>query len=128
MLVVGMVFAGIASLLHVYIFVLESLRWTAPRTRAIFATTQAEAQTTKLLAYNQGFYNLFLALTAIVGIALLAAGSTPVGAALILVGTGSMLAASIVLVTSSPGKARSALVQGTAPGLAVVTMVIGLLV
>ena len=49
-------------MLHVYIFVLESLQWTAPRTRATFGTTLEEAEATKLLAFNQGFYNLFLAI------------------------------------------------------------------
>jgi putative membrane protein len=126
MLGAGMVFAGIASLVHVYIFVLESVRWTEPRTRAIFSTTRAEAETTQLLAYNQGFYNLFLALMTMVGIVISATSSKPVGSALILAGTGSMLAASLVLVTSSPGKVRSALIQGTAPALAVVTTLIGL--
>ena len=61
MITAGMIFAGLAALVHVYIFVMESLRWTAPRTRATFGTTLEEAEVTKLFAFNQGFYNLFLA-------------------------------------------------------------------
>ena len=61
MITVALIFAGLAALLHVYIFVMESLTWTTPRTRAVFGTTAEEAQTTKMLAFNQGFYNLFLA-------------------------------------------------------------------
>jgi putative membrane protein len=59
--IAALVFAALAALVHVYIWVLESLLWTAPRTRAVFGTSEEEAATTKLLALNQGFYNLFLA-------------------------------------------------------------------
>ena len=68
MIYAGLVFAGLAALLHVYIFVMESLTWTSARTRAAFGTTEEEAETTKLLAFNQGFYNLFLAIVTVVGI------------------------------------------------------------
>jgi hypothetical protein len=52
----AVVFAAIAALIHLYIFVLESLRWTAPATRKIFGTTASSAETTRPLAFNQGFY------------------------------------------------------------------------
>ena len=54
---------------------MESLTWTSPRTRATFGTTAEEAETTKLLAFNQGFYNLFLAIVAGIGIAAIAHGT-----------------------------------------------------
>ncbi len=111
----AMVFAALAALLHVYIFVLESFRWTAPRTRAVFGTTVEEAQTTKMLAFNQGFYNLFLAVVTVCGITAVLLGHRGVGLALILAGVGSMLAAAVVLVASSPDKARAAITQGTLP-------------
>jgi len=123
----GLVFAGLAALLHVYIFVLESFRWTAPRTRAAFGTTAEEAQTTKMLAFNQGFYNLFLAIVTAVGIVLVASGSRSAGAALVFAGVGSMLAAALVLIASSPDKARAAITQGAFPLLAVVLLAAGLL-
>lgn len=123
----ALTFAGLAAILHVYIFVLESLRWTAPRTRAVFGTTAEEAETTKLLAFNQGFYNLFLAIVTVVGIAAIALGHFDVGVALVLAGVGSMLAAAAVLLVSSPDKARSAVIQGAFPLVAVVLTVITLL-
>ena len=123
----GLVFAGLAALLHVYIFVLESFRWTAPRTRAVFGTTAEEAQTTKMLAFNQGFYNLFLAVVTAIGIVLVASGSRSAGAALVFAGVGSMLAAALVLIASSPDKARAAITQGAFPLLAVVLLAAGLL-
>jgi putative membrane protein len=127
MIIAGLVFAALAALLHVYIFVMESLTWTSPRTRATFGTTPEEAETTRLLAFNQGFYNLFLAIVSGVGIAALATGCPAVGAALVFAGVGSMLAAAVVLVLSSPDKARAAITQGTFPLIAVVLLAIGLL-
>jgi len=127
MIAAGLVFAALAALLHVYIFTMESLTWTSARTRATFGTTAEEAETTKLLAFNQGFYNLFLAIVSGIGIAAVAMGHRAVGATLIFAGVGSMAAAAIVLLLSSPDKARAALTQGTFPVIAVVLLALGLI-
>ena len=127
MLLTALIFAGLAALVHAYIFVLESLRWTAPSTRQTFGTSESEALATKDLAFNQGFYNLFLAVLAVVGMAIAAAGHHGVGAALVLAGCGSMLLAGLVLLISSPKKAKAALVQLTFPLIAVVLTVVWLL-
>ncbi|KAA0101098.1 DUF1304 domain-containing protein [Mycolicibacterium sp. P1-18] len=121
----GVIFAALAAVLHVYIWILESFRWTAPRTRAAFGTTAEEAETTKLMAFNQGFYNLFLAVVTLVGLAFTISGGTRVGAALLFAGVGSMLAAAAVLLVSAPDKARSAVIQGAFPLVAVVLLAIG---
>ena len=126
MIAAALIFAGLAALLHVYIWVMESFLWTAPRTRAAFGTTAEEAETTKLLAYNQGFYNLFLAIVTIVGIVIGGFGHYNAACALIFAGTGSMLAAAVVLLASSPDKARAAVMQGTFPLLAIVLLVLHL--
>ncbi|BBX93053.1 DUF1304 domain-containing protein [Mycolicibacterium boenickei] len=126
MVIAGLVFAALAAALHVYIFVMESLTWTSPRTRATFGTSAEEAQATKELAFNQGFYNLFLAMVTVVGIVAVGLGHNAVGAALVFAGVGSMLAAAVVLLTSSPDKARAAITQGIFPLIAVVLLVIGL--
>jgi putative membrane protein len=122
----GLIFAILAALLHVYIFVMESLTWTSPRTRATFGTTPETAETTKELAFNQGFYNLFLAIVTAVGMVAVFTGHLAVGAALVFAGVGSMLAAAAVLLVSSPDKARAAATQGTFPLIAIVLLVIGL--
>jgi putative membrane protein len=124
MLTLAYVLAGIAAMVHVYIFGLESLAWTAPRTRAVFGTTPETAEVTAPMAYNQGFYNLFLAVVTVIGIVVSATGSEDVGAALMYAGCGSMLAAALVLVTSDRSKARPALGQGAAPALAVVVLLV----
>jgi putative membrane protein len=125
MITAGLIFAALAAVLHVYIWILESFQWTSPRTRATFGTTPEEAETTRLLAFNQGFYNLFLAVVTVVGIAFIISGGTRVGAALLFAGVGSMLAAAAVLLASAPDKARSAVVQGALPLVAVVLLAIG---
>ncbi|GAA4370985.1 DUF1304 domain-containing protein [Paeniglutamicibacter cryotolerans] len=122
MQVLTLVFAGIAALVHVYIFVLESLRWDRPSTRSAFGVkTDQEAAATRPLAFNQGFYNLFLALMAGTGITFVAAGSTTVGATLIFASAGSMLAAGLVLWISNPRMMRAALIQLAAPVLAIIS-------
>lgn len=126
MVTAGLIVAVLAALLHVYIFVMESLTWTTPRTRAVFGTTEEEAQTTKLLAFNQGFYNLFLAIVTVVGVIAVLTGARAVGIALVFAGVGSMLAAAAVLLASASDKARAAVTQGTLPLIAVALIVIGL--
>ena len=126
MIAAALVFAALAAILHVYIFVMESLTWTTPRTRKVFGTSAQEAEPTKLLAFNQGFYNLFLAIVTAVGIAAIAMGHKQIGAALVFAGVGSMLAAAAVLLASSPDKARAAITQGTFPLIAVALLVIAL--
>lgn len=125
MTIAGLVVAALAALLHVYIFVMESLTWTSPRTRAVFGTTAEEAQTTRLLAFNQGFYNLFLAVVTAAGIVATILGASAVGAALLYAGLGSMLAAAVVLVGAARDKARPAVFQGTLPLLAIVLLLLG---
>jgi putative membrane protein len=125
-LIAGLVVASLAALLHVYIFVMESVTWTSPRTRAVFGLTEQEAQATALMAFNQGFYNLFLAIVTAVGVVLVATGPAAAGHALVLAGTGSMLAAAVVLLVKSPDKARAAITQGVLPLVAVLVLVLAL--
>lgn len=128
MIVAGLVFAALAALLHVYIFWMESLAWDGPQARKTFGVPASEREATRAFAFNQGFYNLFLAIATLLGIVVTATGAAAVGLTLVLTGTGSMLAAALVLLLSSPDKRRAAVTQGFLPLLAVVATVIGLLV
>ncbi|QEA29167.1 DUF1304 domain-containing protein [Microbacterium sp. CBA3102] len=126
MLIVGLVLAAAAAAFHVFIFALESLRWTEPETRKIFGVaSEADAVTMKQLAFNQGFYNLFLALTTLLGIGLVIVGAETVGLTLVFAGTAMMLAAALVLVLADRTKARAATMQGALPLLAVIVTAIG---
>jgi putative membrane protein len=129
MLTAAAVFTALAALVHVYIFVLESIRWRQPATWKIFGLrSQADADTTAPLAYNQGFYNLFLAIGALVGVVLLLTEAREAGYALALLSTGSMLAAAGVLLSTGRSRLRSAAVQGTFPLLAVALLLLSLAV
>jgi putative membrane protein len=126
MLSAALIFAALAALLHVYIFWLESVGWTGERARRTFGTTPVEAEATKSLAFNQGFYNLFLAVAAVLGIVFVAVGETAIGATLVFTGTGSMVAAALVLLLSDRSKTRAALTQMAFALIAVVLLAIGL--
>ncbi len=124
MLVAALVIAALAAALHVYIFAMESLWWTTPRVRATFGLSELDAQVTRGMAFNQGFYNLFLAVATVAGLVAYAFGHGAVGAALVIAGVGSMLAAAIVLIVSDRTKASAAVKQGTLPliGLALLAL------
>ncbi len=127
MIIAALVLTGAAALVHVFIFYLESIAWTSQRARATFGTgTVAQAETQKALAFNQGFYNLFLAIAVFVGIGFMIVGETAIGATLVFTGAGSMVAASLVLLLSDPSKASAALKQGVIPALGVVALIVGL--
>jgi len=119
--ILATVAAALAALLHVYIFVMESIQWTRPRVWKRFGVTdQAAADTVKPMAYNQGFYNLFIAIGVAIGLALYWAGGPATtadvaGRTLVLFGLGSMSAAALVLSTSGARYLRPALIQGTLP-------------
>ena len=119
--ILATVFGSLAALLHVYIFVMESVQWSQPRIWKRFGVPdQATAEATKPMAYNQGFYNLFLAIGAILGIVLFWAGGPGTGGdiaglALVLFSLGSMVAAALVLLTTGIKYLRPALIQGTLP-------------
>ena len=82
MAVIASIFVALAALLHGYIFVLESVRWTNPRTWKTFnVPSQEQAEVLKPMAYNQGFYNLFLGVGAAFGLILYWSGSEVAGAA-----------------------------------------------
>ncbi|NWL29404.1 DUF1304 domain-containing protein [Paenarthrobacter ureafaciens] len=128
MILASLLFALVAALLHVYIFTMESITWTKPATWKRFSlTSQADAETTKPLAYNQGFYNLFLAVGALAGIVAVWAGAPQVGWTLVFSSCGSMLLAALVLAASGRKYLRAAVLQGTTPLLAVVLGIVALL-
>ena len=121
MAVTATVFTTLACLLHVFIFYMESLAWAGPRARTAFGMTAEQARNTRELAFNQGFYNLFLAVQAGVGALSFLLGHRGIGAALIFAGAGSML------FVSSPGKRGAASKQGFFPAMAIAFLTASLL-
>src|SRR6478672_1392201 len=110
------VFVGLAALLHFFIFWMESVGWTRPEVWKRFGVAdQAAADVTRPMAYNQGFYNLFLGIGAALGLVLYWAGAMDVGKTLVLFTTACMVLAALVLTTTGRGYVRAALIQGTLP-------------
>lgn len=119
-LVLAVIFAVLAAALHVVIFFMESVLWARPAIwRRFGVASREDAAVLQPMAYNQGFYNLFLAVATGLGIVLWAASPVPnVGIGIAAVALASMLLAAVVLVTSNPKLARAALTQGVTPLLA----------
>jgi putative membrane protein len=114
-------FGVLAAALHVLIFCMESLWFMHPKIHKRFgATTTEGAEARRLFAFNQGFYNLFLALGVLIGIALLQSGATVlVGQTLVLFSCACMLGAAVVLLFSAGRRMlRAAVIQGIFPLLA----------
>jgi putative membrane protein len=129
MTTVALVFTGLAALLHVYIWTMESLTWRKPATWKRFGVaSQEDAETQALFAFNQGFYNLFLAIVAAVGIiGILKGGScATAGWALLFASTGSMLGAAAVLASCGKQYLRAAVTQGIFPLLAIVVGILAI--
>jgi len=124
MLIATAVFAVLAAVLHVLFFAYESVMFEQPAVHARFRTRTQDVPAVKPWAYNQGFYNLFLAIGTVVGVVLALVGPEDVGLALVLFGCGTMLAASLVLVVTDRRMARAAMTQGLFPALAVVGAIV----
>ncbi len=126
LVIIGIVLVSIAAALHVVIFSLESVRWSKPSTWRTFGIkTQADADVVRPMAFNQGFYNLFLAGGIVVGL-LLVTIAPQAGFAIVFFAAVSMVLAATVLISTSAKFARAALVQGLPPLLGGVALAFGL--
>jgi putative membrane protein len=111
------VFVALAGVLHLGIFVMESLLFGRPQVwRRFLIRSEADVVAVRPWALNQGFYNLFLALGALGG--LVFGGDR--GHAIALFACGCMALAGVVLVVTDRRMARAAAVQAGPPILALV--------
>ncbi|HEX2902016.1 MAG TPA: DUF1304 domain-containing protein [Jatrophihabitans sp.] len=102
---------------------MESVTFTSPATfRRFGVRDEAQAETISPWALNQGFYNLFLAIGTITGAIVWLAGRQHQGRPLVGFGCACMLAAALVLLGSNRRMARAALLQGTLPLVALLTL------
>lgn len=118
MLIAVQIAAALAGLVHVYIWVMECLRFSDPKVhQGVFRVAAANVEYVRSWAYNQGWYNLFLAIGALVGVAVVRSEAA-VGWTLIVFACGSMLGAALVLVTRDRSMVSAAVKQGLFPALA----------
>ena len=69
MLILAQVLVVLVALLHAYFLVLEMFLWTTPLGLKTFRNSPEKAETTRVLAANQGLYNGFLAAGLLWGLA-----------------------------------------------------------
>lgn len=61
MSIVAIVLIAAVAALHLYFLVLEMFLWTRPLGMKVFRMSREKAESTRVLAANQGLYNGFLA-------------------------------------------------------------------
>lgn len=113
---IAVVAASLAAAIHVWFFALESLLFERPTVFRRFGLKSAEeAAVVRPMAFNQGFYNLFLAVGVVVGLALGAAGQDTAGRAIVLFACACMVGAAVVLLATSRRFLRAAAIQAGPP-------------
>ena len=118
LMIIALMFISLAALLHVYIFYLEVFAWEKPAARKVFGEASVEELAiTRFFAYNQGVYNLLLAIIAGIGVAM----RNP---ALMLAGAGSMAVAALAF--KSPKHRGAAMKQCVFAVIGVVCLVVSL--
>lgn len=118
---VAQVAALLAAAIHVWFFVLESLLFSRPGVAARFGLRSDEQiAAVRPMAFNQGFYNLFLAAGIVVGILLIANGQEPAGRAIVLYACACMVGAGVVLLATNRRFLAAAAVQAGPPLVAIV--------
>ena len=75
MVIAANIVVALVALLHVYFLVLEMFLWDKPAGLKAFGQKLEQAQSTKVLAANQGLYNGFLAAGLLWGLSQGAAGA-----------------------------------------------------
>jgi putative membrane protein len=117
--------AIVAALVHVYFFVLESVWFARERVWRRFGLASAEeARVVRSFAFNQGFYNLFLAAGVALGLILVVTGAAEAGRAIVLFACGSMVAAGAVLVLHDRRFLQPAAIQAVPPLVAVIAAIL----
>lgn len=127
LLILGSISIFSAGVMHMYFFKLESIDWIKPKTWKSFGLpNQEHAEIVRPMAFNQGFYNLFLALGAIIGTALLSTNTT-IGFTLMIFSASSMALAGLVLFLSVGNSRRAAMAQALPPlfGILLILLALG---
>ncbi|MGH1526918.1 DUF1304 domain-containing protein [Leifsonia sp. L25] len=116
MAIIGSFLVAAAALVRLAFFAMESMLWSMPAVwRRFRLSSQRDADVVRPMAYNQGFYNLFLAGGTVVGLVLYWTTLRQVGFGLIFFCGVCMVLASLVLVTTGRRFWGAALLQGALP-------------
>jgi putative membrane protein len=123
MLAVTQGLAGTAAGLHVVFFLFESVLFGRPKIQERFRVAPSVAEAVRPWAFNQGFYNLFLALGCFAGL-LAVHGAIPgidasAARALVLFPCACMVGAGVVLALTDRRMVRAAAAQAIPPLVAI---------
>lgn len=118
MLLAARIIAGIVGLLHIWIFLMESVLWMRPAIFGRFGVKgKDQAEILRNVFFNQGFYNLFLAAGCIYGAVFFQMHPT-YAPAIMMFACASVMGAGIVLLASAGSRmARAAIIQGLPPAV-----------
>ena len=123
--VIASILIAAAAVVHLVFFAMESMLWSSPGVwRRFGLSSQRDADTVGPMAYNQGFYNLFLAGGAVVGLVLYWTTLRQVGFGLVFFCGVCMVLASLVLVTTGRRFLGAAVLQGVLPLAGLVLFVV----
>jgi putative membrane protein len=123
---ISKILIAVAGLAHVLFFLVESVFFMNEKVFKVFGAADAEqAAILQTLAYNQGWYNLFLAIAAWLGLALIGRWKANVGETLAVYASLSMVGAGLILLFST-GKLLGTAVQAGIPALALLIYFVSL--
>ena len=112
---ISFAFFFLAALIHIGFFVFESILLQKPKFAAKMRMNPVEHSHIKPWAFNQGFYNLFLAIGTFVGLYMIFQKKIMTAGAVVSVCGISMIAAGVVLWFSVPRMRKGALLQMLPP-------------
>ncbi len=104
-------FFFLAGLIHVGIFVLESVLYQRPGGHKYFGVKQEHHAVTKKWAFNQGFYNLFLAIAMFIGLYYVNQLQVRMAGVIVSFAGLSMITAGLALIYSDRRMLRGAMIQ-----------------
>lgn len=103
---------------HILFFYIESIGFMNPEILERFGLNETSGAIVKVWAFNQGFYNLFLAIGLFYGLVLVQTKKVQEGFAIIKCLLLIIIGAGVVLLISTPDKAIGAFIQSVPPLLA----------
>lgn len=105
----------IAALIHIGFFIIESFLFQRPGGHKFFKMPEQDHRAVKTWAFNQGFYNLFIAIGTFVGLAFIFQKQVMLAGVLVSFCGFSMIGAGGVLWLSAPHLRRGAYLQMIPP-------------
>ncbi len=112
---VSYAFFVLSAIIHIVFFVVESFLFQKAEGYKLFKLRPEDHAAAKIWAFNQGFYNLFLAIGMVVGLYFVHLGRREAAGLLVSFSGLSMIGAGLVLFFSAPHLRRGSYIQMVPP-------------